>query len=111
MIERYVSGERAFELAAAFDVHRSTIADLVQRTGVRRSNRLTDDEISRAAALYDEDWSCGRIGEELGRDPKSVWGVLQRAGVQFRDTHGRERPGGAAATSSPPRELAPVAES
>ncbi len=91
VLERYVTGERAAELAKAFGVNRHTVAKLVTDAGVRRSRRLTPAEVSEAVLLYADGWSCQRIGDQLGRSHKTIWLALKREGVQLRDSHGRER--------------------
>jgi hypothetical protein len=91
LIERYLSGERASELAAAFAVHRSTVSELLVKAGVRRPRSLTIEEVDKSVKLYQRGWSCARIGRHLDRDTGTVWLALKAAGVQLRDTHGRER--------------------
>lgn len=91
LIARYVKGERAHELAAAFNLHRSTVASVLQEAGVRRPRSLTPDEIAEGVRLYEQGWSCARIGEHLDRNANTVWRALGSAGIKTRDSHGRER--------------------
>lgn len=91
LLQRYLSGERAFELAKEFGVHRGTVAKILTRNGLRRPRSMTPDKISTAVELYGRGWSCAQIGAELGRNPGTIWRALKVAGVQFRDEHGRER--------------------
>lgn len=84
LLERYLSGERAFELARAFKLDRRTVASILVRAGVRRPRSMTDGERNEAARLYAEGWSCQRIGDHLGRDHGTVWLALQSVGVQLR---------------------------
>jgi hypothetical protein len=89
LIDRYRKGERAYVLAAAFRVHRETVAELLERAGVRRPRSLTAGEIATAVTLYQQaGWSCARIGGHLGRAANTVRLALKAAGVEMRDTHG-----------------------
>lgn len=85
LLERYMSGERAFELAKAFDLDRRTVAGIVTRAGVRRERSMTPEERAEAARLYGEGWSCARIGEALGRNHGTVWLALKAAGIPLRE--------------------------
>ena len=58
LLERYLAGERAFELAKAYGVDRRTVADRLSRAGVRRPRSMTDQERIDAARLYGQGWSC-----------------------------------------------------
>jgi hypothetical protein len=91
LIERYLAGERAHDLAAAYGLHRNTVADLLTTAGLRRPRSMTKDEIAESVQLYQTGWSCARIGNHLGRDDSTVWLALKAAGVRLRDPHGRER--------------------
>jgi hypothetical protein len=42
------------------------------------------DEIAESITLYDQGWSCLRIGEKLGRDDGTIWLALKKAGVELR---------------------------
>jgi hypothetical protein len=84
-----MSGERAFELAKAFNLDRRTVAGILSRAGIRRPRSMTDDERAEAVRLYEQGWSCVRIGERLGRNHSTVWLALKAAGVGLRDAQGR----------------------
>jgi hypothetical protein len=90
LLERYLSGERAHRLAQAFGVHRGTVAKLLADNDVRRPRSLTTGEIAESIELYREGWSCHRIGDELGRNDRTIWLALTKAGVELRPpwTHG-----------------------
>jgi hypothetical protein len=84
VIDRYLGGERAYQLAQAFEVHRTTVARLLADNGVRRPRSLTKHEIAESIKLYRRGWSCQRIGEKFGRDDGTIWLALKKAGVQLR---------------------------
>ena len=88
LLQRYLSGERPFELAKAFDIDRRTVSAILVRAGMRRPRSMTDAERAEAVRLYSEGWSCARIGERLGRDPGTVWLALKAAGVRLRPPWG-----------------------
>jgi DNA-directed RNA polymerase specialized sigma24 family protein len=85
LLERYLSGERAFQLAEIFNINRRTVADILVKAGVRRPRSMTAQERKDAVQLYADGWSCARIGEELGRNHGTVWLALQAAGVALRE--------------------------
>jgi DNA-directed RNA polymerase specialized sigma24 family protein len=91
LIERYQAGERAHVLARAYGIHRATVAEILERAGVRRSRSMTVEERQEAVSRYAEGWSCARIGELLGRDASTVHRALVAAGVRMRDVRGWER--------------------
>lgn len=88
LLERYLGGERAFQLATDFNLDRRTASSILVRAGVRRPRSMTDDERREAVRLYAGGWSCARIGELLGRDHGTVWLALKTAEVQLRQTVG-----------------------
>jgi DNA-directed RNA polymerase specialized sigma24 family protein len=93
LLERYLAGERAYQLAAAFQVHRSTVAKLLTDAGVRRHRSLSADDITRCVEFYAQGWSCERIGQDLGRNHGTIWLALKTAGVKLRRPWDHLRPG------------------
>ena len=89
LLERYLGGERAFELAKAFNLDRRTVAAILVRADVRRPRSMTADERATASRLHVEGWSCARIGQELGRDHGTVWLALKALGVVMRSPTGQ----------------------
>lgn len=84
LLERYLAGERAHILAEAYEINRTTVARLLTETDVRRPRSLTEAEIAEAIELYEQGWSCQRIGDCFGRDHGTIWLALKSAGVQLR---------------------------
>jgi hypothetical protein len=91
LIERYLSGERPYLLAEAFGIQRSSVSELLARTGVRRSRSMTRDEINTAKELYAQGWSLVRIGKRIDRDANTIRHALIAVGVRMRDSHGRQK--------------------
>ena len=89
LLERYMSGERAFELARAFNLDRRTVASILSRAGVRRPRSMSAEDRAEATQLYEQGWSCARIGEHLGRNHSTVWLALKAAGVELREPWSR----------------------
>jgi DNA-directed RNA polymerase specialized sigma24 family protein len=88
LLERYLSGERAYQLAQDFEIHRTTVAKLLADNGVRRPRSLTKDETTDSIKLYQQGWSCHRIAEQLGRNDGTIWLALKNAGVKLRPPWG-----------------------
>jgi hypothetical protein len=92
LVERYLAGDIIRVIAADLKVNRTTVAHHLRARGVLTRRRpLTPEQVSRAAAAYEEGTSLAHIGEQLGVDSSTVWRALIKAGVRIRDTHGRER--------------------
>ena len=91
LVAGYQAGATVYELAEQFHIHRNTIARRLKAQGVQlRNSTLTDSEQARAVELYATDLSTLQIGQQLGRNPSTIWHALKRAGVQLRDCQGRE---------------------
>lgn len=91
LLERYLSGERSFQLATAFGVSRHTVEKLLVDSGARRPRSMTPEEIAEAIDLYAQGWSCALIGDHLGRNDGTVWHALRRAGIPLRLPSGKPR--------------------
>lgn len=88
LVDRYLAGERAFELALAYGLHRQTVARVLVDAGARRPRLMTESERIEAVQLYSEGWTCQAIGHELGRSRDAVRQALHVAGVQLRSGYG-----------------------
>ena len=65
LVRRYVAGERAFKLAEHFNVHRSTVGDILVEADVKRPRSMTPTEVAEAVERYEDGASCALIGELL----------------------------------------------
>jgi DNA-directed RNA polymerase specialized sigma24 family protein len=92
LVEDYRAGATVYDLAARFGISRATIGQHLRRRGVdTKPPGLHPDDVSAAVGLYGDGWSLARIAEKFDTSVKTVWVRLQEAGVQMRDTQGRER--------------------
>lgn len=82
----YVRGMTIYELAAKFSIQRQTVSKHLHRMGVpMRQQGLSDDQIDRAAALYEEErLTLKQVGAKLGVDAGTVRLALVRRGVKMR---------------------------
>lgn len=95
-IEKVVAGYRAgasvYKLGRQFQIHRDTVASILERQGIpRRGRPLSPAQIEKSVRLYGEGQSLAKIAPKMGCHPSTVRLALLSAGVQLRDSHGRER--------------------
>jgi lambda repressor-like predicted transcriptional regulator len=81
----YISGATVNDLAGQFQVHRSTVDEILSRKHVPRRRRgLTDDQIGSIISLYAEGWSLKQLGEHFGFHSETVGAALKQEGVVIR---------------------------
>ncbi len=95
LVATYRRGVPVEELAASFQVNRTTVLGHVRRHGVPKRDRraLRQDGIERAVTLYAEGRSAEWIAEELDVAASTVRRALKEAGVTMRPG-GRQQGGG-----------------
>jgi len=92
LVAGYLAGAQAKELARRFQVHRHTVADVLERSGLQpRQRGLGSAQLARACQLYRDRWSLARLGEELGVTANTVRRYLLMAGVVMRSPNERRR--------------------
>jgi site-specific DNA recombinase len=92
LIDSYRLGICVNDLAAQFEIHRSTVFDHVNRAGIRRRYpAIGPREVEEAAELYRTGQSLRAIGIHFGVHASTVGQYLVRAGIKLRDCQGRER--------------------
>jgi DNA invertase Pin-like site-specific DNA recombinase len=85
VIERYLAGETANALAAAFDLNRATVFAVLQRAGIKSRYRLlTDRDVLAATELYESGLSLASIARHFGVADRTVLNAFRRAGVPTR---------------------------
>ncbi len=90
LVAGYQAGVQANEMARRFQIHRHTVAELLDRLGVQRRRRgLTSDQVARACRLYRDGWSLATIGDEFGVTANTVRRYLLMAGVVMRSANHR----------------------
>jgi hypothetical protein len=76
-------------LAALFRIHRSTVLDHLNRSGMaRRYPALDAYQVEEAARLYEAGQSLRAIGIHFGRHASTVRLALIKTGVRTRDRNG-----------------------
>ncbi|MFT4280521.1 helix-turn-helix domain-containing protein [Microbacterium sp.] len=72
LVAGYESGLGVYELARKHGLHRYTVAQHLTTAGVVMRRTITDDEKTKARALYLSSASFAEIGRQLKRDPATV---------------------------------------
>jgi DNA invertase Pin-like site-specific DNA recombinase len=85
VIERYVSGESAAQLARDLGVHKHTMQAILGKAGAKRPFRILDqNQIDEVVDLYSQGKSAATVGKELNINPATVRFALQKRGVKLR---------------------------
>ncbi|MBB5617634.1 hypothetical protein [Microcella frigidaquae] len=63
---------------------RTTVARILTEHGIDASRRMTDAQISAAAALYGQGLSSAAIGQRLGFDNHTILKALRARSVAIR---------------------------
>jgi hypothetical protein len=93
VVSQYLAGATLKELGKQYQVHQTTISELLEQRGVQRRYRsLSVDRVAEAVKLYESGLSLVRVGNLLQVNSGTVWQALKGRGVQLRDCHGRTRP-------------------
>ena len=91
LVNRYLAGATVYELAAEFDMSRSTVSNRLKRAGVTlRLGPPTREIIDEIVRLYKGGASLAAVGEQVGFAPGTVHRHLRNRGILTRDTHGRD---------------------
>jgi DNA-directed RNA polymerase specialized sigma24 family protein len=89
LVAAYSAGVSVKELAAAYQLHRNTVAKHLDRHSVvRRQTGLMTTDINAIVRLYRDGWSLARIGQRFDVRPTSVRYRLQHARVALRPRNG-----------------------
>jgi len=84
VLERYLAGETANDLADAFDVNRATVFAILQRAGIKSRYRVLTDDVAAATAMYQAGQSLTRIAEHFGVADGTVPNRFRRLGIPTR---------------------------
>jgi hypothetical protein len=97
LVDAYRQGVPVEDLAASFQVNRTTVLGHVRRHGVPKRDRraLQGDDVDRAVELYAEGRSAEWAAEELEVAASTVRRTLKEAGVTMRPGGRRRRDAGA----------------
>lgn len=90
MAARYESGATAYELAAEFECHRTTVTARLNMAGVTLRLQSPKLEIVDVMSkFYENEQTLRAVGECLGLSSNTVRTSLKLSGIEIRDTHGR----------------------
>lgn len=88
----YQAGQTMKAIAVKHGIHRVTVSDVLDRTGVaKRPKGMSQVQVDTAARLYESGTSLANVGAQIGFDASTIRTMLLRRGVRTRDSHGRER--------------------
>lgn len=91
LVAGYEAGSTLRELAARFQVHRTTALDHVKRAGVAlhsEHGKWDDATLTEATTLYERGDSLATIGRRYGVNAKTVAFRLRAGGIQLRPRRG-----------------------
>ena len=92
LVAGYQAGATVYQLSDRFRISRSIMSQHLEREDVPRRHRpMSEAQAQMAVRLYSNGMSSIEVGAQLGRDPRAVRRVLQKARVRMRDSHGRDR--------------------
>lgn len=91
LIYRYQGGATVNTLASHFGIHRTTVLNHLERSGIsrRRSDRkLTDVLVTLAGDYYREGHSLAQTGTKFGVDAATIRREFAKHGIQVRPRRG-----------------------
>ncbi len=90
--DRYDEGATIYELAEEFGIRRATVSERLKKAGgSMRCQRPRSELTNSMTGLYESGLSLAEVGVRTGTSPGTVRRYLLIAGVQMRDSHGRQR--------------------
>ncbi|CAB4861621.1 unannotated protein [freshwater metagenome] len=84
LVTHYLAVRNIRIVAREFQVSRTTVARILTEHGIDASRKMTGDQISVAAELYDQGLSSAAIGQRLGFDNHTILKALRNCGVAIR---------------------------
>lgn len=78
LVAGYREGRTVRQLAAEFRISRGVAAEHLKNRGIVMRPTLLDAETKRALELHTDGLSANRIGQIIGRDPKTVRAMIRR---------------------------------
>ena len=82
IVQRYQNGESTYELAEAFNCHRSTIANNLRKHGIKVS--IEKINLEEAIMLYESGWTTKQLADRYHISDNAVSRRLKKAGVEMR---------------------------
>ncbi|MFZ2057145.1 MAG: hypothetical protein WAV54_07035 [Acidimicrobiales bacterium] len=94
LIAAYAEGNSVLQLAARFNIHRTTVLAHLERNGVPRRRmgpKLRDEDVHQAAVLYRDGLPLKAIGVRFLVAPDTIGMALRCEGVKIRPRRGWTR--------------------
>lgn len=91
LVARYLEVGNVADVARQFSVTRQTVGTHLASRGIETVRRMSEANITVAAALYGEGKSAAAIGRRLGFDPQTVLRGLRSVDVPIRERPGYSR--------------------
>ena len=88
LIAMHERGTSIDELAAGFDIHRTTVMTHLERAGAERRTGLIQRHLDEARDLYESGSSLARVAEHFGVDAETVRRAFKNAGIALRPRRG-----------------------
>jgi hypothetical protein len=88
LIARHERGALIDELAATFDIHRTTVMTHLDRAGAERRTGIIQRHLEEARALYESGTSLARVASHFGVDGETVCRAFRNAGISLRPRRG-----------------------
>lgn len=82
IVQRYQNGESTYDLAKAFNCHRSTIANNLRKQGIKVS--IEKINLEEAITLYESGWTTKQLADRYHTSDNAVSRRLKKAGVRMR---------------------------
>ncbi|MBF6546983.1 hypothetical protein IU424_28480 [Nocardia brasiliensis] len=90
----YLRGMTVYLLAEKFSIQRQTVSRHLHSMGIpMRQQGLSEEQVDRAAELYEEGLTLKKVGARLGADAGTVRLALLRRGVKMREPVARRNSG------------------
>ena len=95
IVTRYLNGENSYQLGKAYEIHYSTICDILSRQGIdRRSNtevhprKLTSEQEQKIASRYLAGENAFQISKDYEVNTQTIYNTLLRLGIERRGPDG-----------------------
>jgi DNA invertase Pin-like site-specific DNA recombinase len=88
LVAMHARGTPIDELAAGFDIHRTTVMTHLDRAGAERRTGLIQRHLNEAHSLYESGSSLARVAEHFGVDAETVRRAFNDAGISMRPRRG-----------------------
>jgi len=88
LIALHERGAHIDELAANFDIHRTTVITYLDRAGAERRTGVIQRHLDEARALYEAGSSLAQVAQHFGVNSETVRRAFKNAGFSLRPRRG-----------------------